>query len=378
PENVVAFFNGVAQEVREIMAGLGCRTLNELIGRTELLERRPVDDFPEEIRGRVANIDLSRLLYQIDPSGTDSRIHTRERNERFGDSSLDDKIITDAKIALVKGGKVKLSYKINNTHRNVGTRVAGHIGYTFGDQGLAEGAIDITLHGSAGQSFGCFLAKGIHLTLIGEANDYVGKGMNGGEIVVRPPDGCKFTWAENSIIGNTVMYGATGGRLFAAGLAGERFCVRNSGGTAVVEGVGDHGCEYMTGGRVVVIGKTGRNFAAGMSGGVAYVLDEQGDFERRLNKEMVGLTRLEEFDEEVELVKSMITRHQEYTGSARAEQILFWWDDYLPKFVRVMPHDYKRVLEAQAEMRARGLSEEEAVMAAFESNAKDAARVGGK
>ncbi|MFM8359846.1 MAG: glutamate synthase-related protein, partial [Verrucomicrobiota bacterium] len=276
PENLVNFFNAVAQEVREILAQLGFRRLDEIVGRTDLLQRKPLEAFPEEVRPRVATLNLERLLYQVDPSGTLPRIHTRERNERFGDSSLDDKIMTDARVALQGKGIARLSYKIKNVHRNIGTRVSGHIGYTYGDKGLPDGsALDITLKGSAGQSFGTFLARGVRLKLVGEANDYVGKGMNGGEIVVRPPDGIRFAWAENQIVGNTCLYGATGGRLFAAGRAGERFAVRNSGGTAVVEGVGDHGCEYMTGGLVVVLGETGRNFGAGMSGGRAYVYDPE-------------------------------------------------------------------------------------------------------
>ncbi|HEX5399468.1 MAG TPA: glutamate synthase large subunit, partial [Verrucomicrobiae bacterium] len=206
PENVVAFFNGVAQEVREILAQLGCRTLNEAIGRTDLVERRPLEDFPEEIRGKIASVNLDRLLCQVDTTGTASRIHTRERNERFGDAALDDKIIADTRPALADKGRVKLAYRVDNTQRDIGTRLSGLIGYTFGDRGLPEGAIDITLHGSAGQSFGAFLANGVRLRLFGEANDYVGKGMSGGEIIIRPPDNCKLVWAENILMGNTVMY----------------------------------------------------------------------------------------------------------------------------------------------------------------------------
>jgi len=337
PENVVAFFNGVAQEVREILARLGFRSLNEIIGRTDLVERRPVEDFPEEIRGKVASIDLSRLLYQVDPTGTAPRIHTRERNERFGDSSLDDKIVTDAKVALTNKGSVKLTYKINNTHRNIGTKVSGIIGYAYGDKGLPEAAIDLTLKGSAGQSLGTFLATGIRLKLFGEANDYVGKGMNGGEIIVRPAEGVKFVWADNAIIGNTVMYGATGGKLYAAGRAGERFCVRNSGGTAVVEGVGDHGCEYMTGGLVIVLGTTGRNFGAGMSGGFAYVYDPQNVFPNRYNDAMVGIERLSDVDE-IKRIQALIYAHLEHTDSPRANDILKNWKDALRHFWRVVPH----------------------------------------
>ena len=337
PANVIAFFNGAAEEIRELLAKLGCRKLDDIIGRTDLLDRRPLEDFPEELRGKIASIDLSKLLYQVDPTGTAPRIHTRERNERFGDSPLDDKIMTDAKDALNGKGTVKLDYKINNTLRNIGTRVSGHIGYTRGDKGLPPATVDITLHGSSGQSLGTFLANGIRIKLIGEGNDYVGKGMNGGEIIVRPPDGTKFVWADNQIIGNTVMYGATGGKLFAAGRAGERFCVRNSGGTAVIEGVGDHGCEYMTGGTVVVLGETGRNFGAGMSGGSAYVYDSQNAFPERFNNAMVGIERLTDADE-IKRLQGLIYTHLEYTESPRANEILKNWKDAVNCFWRVVPH----------------------------------------
>ena len=337
PENLVAFFNAVAQEVREIMASLGFRKLDEIIGRTDLMERRPVADFPAEIRDKAASLQLDRLMFQVDPTGTAPRIHTRERNERFGDSSLDDKIMNDARVALQGKGVVKLSYKITNVHRNIGTKVSGQIGYQYGDTGLPEGSIDVTLKGSAGQSFGTFLAKGVRLKLVGEANDYVGKGMNGGEIVVRPPEVVKFPWADNSVVGNTCLYGATGGRLFAAGRGGERFGVRNSGGTAVVEGVGDHGCEYMTGGLIVVLGETGRNFGAGMSGGRAYVWDPQDVFPKRYNDGMVGLERLKD-DEEAKRLEALIYAHLEATESPRASQILKSWSQSRGQFWVVVPH----------------------------------------
>ncbi|HTI70468.1 MAG TPA: glutamate synthase large subunit [Candidatus Limnocylindria bacterium] len=338
PDNLVAFFNGVAQEVREILAQLGFRKLDDIIGHTDLLERRPVSDLPEELRVKAATLQIEKLLYQVDPSGIATRIHTRERNERFGDSSLDDRIMTDARVALQGNGVAKLSYKINNTHRNIGTRVSGHIGYTYGDHGLPDdSALDITLRGSAGQSFGCFLAKSVRLKLIGEANDYVGKGMSGGEIVIRPTDGLKYVWADNSIIGNVCIYGATGGRLFAAGRAGERFAVRNSGGIAVVEGVGDHGCEYMTGGIVVVLGETGRNFGAGMSGGRAYVYDASGTFSKRYNSAMVGIERLTH-DDEAKKIESLIFAHLEATDSPRASEILKSWATNRGHFWVVVPH----------------------------------------
>ncbi len=337
PENVVAFFDEVAEEVRELMAQLGFRKFDDLVGRTDLMEPRALSEFPEELREKVQTLKLDRLLTQVDPSGTSSRIHTRERNERFGDSSLDDQIIIQAKSALNGKSKVKLGYRVSNVRRNIGTKVSGHIGYSHGDAGLEPASVDLTLHGSAGQGLATFLAAGIRMKLYGEANDYVCKGMNGGEVIIRPPENCRFDWSENIIIGNTVMYGATGGRLFAAGLAGERFCVRNSGGTAVVEGVGDHGCEYMTGGTVVILGPTGRNFGAGMSGGIAYVYDEDGVFEERYNRSMVNLERLDR-PEDIKEVQGLIYAHLEATESPRANEILKNWEQSsMAKFWRVVP-----------------------------------------
>ncbi len=338
PENLVAFFNAVAQEVREILAELGFRSLDEIIGRTDLLQRKALSAFPEEVRGKIATLNLDKLLYQVDPTGASARIHTRDRNERFGDSLLDDRIMADGRVALQGKGSKRLEYRIRNVHRNVGTRVSGHIGYVFGDAGLPAGSeLDITLRGTAGQSFGTFLAHGVRLKLIGEANDYVGKGMNGGEIVVRPPEDVTFTWADNQIVGNTCMYGATGGRLFAAGRAGERFCVRNSGGTAVVEGVGDHGCEYMTGGTVVVLGETGRNFGAGMSGGRAYVFDPENLLPARCNNGMVGLDRLTD-EAEANRLEQLIRQHHEATQSPLAAEILQRWGECRAQFWAVTPH----------------------------------------
>jgi glutamate synthase (NADPH/NADH) large chain/glutamate synthase (ferredoxin) len=337
PENLVAFFNGVAQEVRELLASLGCRRLDEVVGRTELLERRPLTDFPEDLRPKLASLKLDRLLHQVDPTGMIPRIHTRERNERFGDSSLDDKILTDARVALQGKGVAKVNYKINNTRRNIGTKVSGLIGYTYGDRGLPEGSgLEVTVRGSAGQSFGAFLSRGVRLRLIGEANDYVGKGMAGGEIVIRPPDGMRFDWSAQSILGNTCLYGATGGRLFAAGRAGERFCVRNSGGTAVVEGAGDHACEYMTGGVVVILGETGRNLGAGMSGGRAYVHDPAGVLDGRYNTQMVDLGTWSGTEEE-ESVLALIRAHAEATESPLARRLVSEWSKARGEFRVVIP-----------------------------------------
>jgi glutamate synthase (ferredoxin) len=245
-----------------------------------------------------------------------------------------------------------------------------------GAAGLPEDTVTFHFKGSAGQSFGAFVPRGLTLVLEGDANDYVGKGLSGGKIVVFPPREATFVAEENVLVGNVAFYGATGGEAYVRGVAGERFCVRNSGLSAVVEGVGDHGCEYMTGGRVVVLGATGRNFAAGMSGGVAYVLDEGGDFATRCNLEMVGLSLLDDA-EELAAVRTLVEKHVHWTESTYARRLLERWPDTARKLVRVLPNDYRRMLEAQARMRAKGLPPEEAEMAAFEENAHDLARVGG-
>ena len=373
PDHVVNFMYFIAAEVRELMAELGFRTINEMVGHTECLELRHAID-----HWKAKGLDYSNIFHQPQV-GADVGRYCQIPQDHGLERTLDYTALLDlCKPALEDGKPVEAELPIRNTNRTVGTILGSEVTRRWGAQGLTDDTIRLKFNGSAGQSFGAFVPRGITLTLEGDSNDYIGKGLSGGRIIVYPPRASTFKSEENIIIGNVALYGATSGELYASGVAGERFAVRNSGAVAVVEGVGDHGCEYMTGGRVVVLGRSGRNFAAGMSGGIAYVLDEAGDFERRLNKEMVGLTRLEEFDEETEIVRKLIAQHQDYTGSRRAEQILFWWDDYLPKFVRVVPHDYQRVLEAQAQMRAKGLSEEEAVMAAFELNAKDAARVGGK
>jgi len=245
----------------------------------------------------------------------------------------------------------------------------------FGPQGLPEDTIHFHFRGSAGQSFGAFVPQGMTLELEGDANDYFGKGLSGGKIILYPPEGSTFAPEENIIVGNVGFYGATSGEAYIRGMSGERFCVRNSGVRAVIEGVGDHGCEYMTGGRVIVIGKTGRNFAAGMSGGIAYVLDEDGTFKSHCNLETVSLERLDERD--VREVEELLKRHAVYTRSARAWQILALWQENAPKFVKVMPKDYRRVLEALQEAESQGLVGDEALMAAFEANKNDAARVSG-
>jgi glutamate synthase (ferredoxin) len=271
------------------------------------------------------------------------------------EASLDATTLLElAEPALERRERVAAILPIRNVNRVVGTMVGSEVTRRFGAEGLPEDTIRFHFKGSAGQSFGAFLPKGVTLVLEGDANDYVGKGLSGGKLAVFPPEQATFVAEENIVIGNVALYGATGGEAYVRGVAGERFAVRNSGAHAVVEGVGDHGCEYMTGGRVVVLGRTGRNFAAGMSGGVAYVVDRDGDFASRCNREMVGLSALED-EEEIALVRRMIERHVLHTHSARGQRVLDGFAELLPRIVRVLPHDYRRVLEAQARRRAKGL-----------------------
>jgi glutamate synthase (ferredoxin) len=293
------------------------------------------------------------------------------------EKSLDKQVLLKlCEPALARREEVSATLPINNTNRVVGTITGSELTRRFGPEGLPEDTIKLHFKGSAGQSFGAFIPKGMTLILEGDSNDYVGKGLSGGKIIVFPPAGSTFVPEENILIGNVALYGATSGEAYIRGMAGERFGVRNSGAHAVVEAVGDHGCEYMTGGRVVVLGQTGRNFAAGMSGGVAYVLDVAGDFPQRVNTAMVSLEKLTDPEENQE-VRGMIQRHAEYTGSERAKNILKLWQEMAPKFVKIIPKDYKRALEATERVKAAGLSGDEAIMAAFEQNAHNLARVGG-
>ncbi len=337
PENVINYFTFVAEEVRELLASLGYRKLDDVVGHTELLTRK-------ELPGgsRAATIDLERLLTPIDPTGAKPRLHTQERNDRE-DTPLDDRIMHDIEAALDGEGRVTQTYRIRNSNRAVGARIAGAIALRYGLRGLPDGTIDCTFLGSAGQSFGAFATHGMRWRLIGQANDYVGKCMSGGEIIVRPSDNARFAWHENVIAGNTLLYGATGGALFIAGRAGERFAVRNSGARAVVEGIGDHGCEYMTGGIVAVLGPVGRNFAAGMSAGIAYVLDTTGDFEGKVNKELVGIAR-DRDDDDAEILRELIQEHFDATASPRANEILTHWSEFRQHFWRVTPHPYAELL----------------------------------
>jgi len=332
PEQVIHFFLHLAQEVREILASLGARTLDEIIGRTELLR---------QIKRGVAEadrLDLSPLLERLDRQGEAIR-NTTQWNGRIGTSELNARILRDAAPALDRGELVDLRSAIVNCDRTVGATLSGAIGARYGEAGLPEGTITLRFQGSAGQSFGAFQAPGVRMLLEGEANDYVGKGMAGGEIVVRPRAEARYTTHENTIIGNTVLYGATGGALFAAGRAGERFAVRNSGAVAVVEGLGDHGCEYMTGGVALVLGATGRNFAAGMTGGLAYVFDQEGSFPIRCNTDMVDLDGLDANDEAN--IRALLLRHLEVTGSPRAADLLGRWETVRGRFVRVLPRGMK-------------------------------------
>jgi glutamate synthase domain-containing protein 2/glutamate synthase domain-containing protein 1/glutamate synthase domain-containing protein 3 len=342
PEHVVNYFMFLAEEVREWMAELGVRSLDELVGQTQYLE---MDDAIKHWKNQ--GLDFSKILARPQ---VDAEIATRhiQGQEHGLEKQLDNQLIELAAPALERKETVHIEQTIRNSNRTFGTMLSGQIAKRHGRDGLPEGTINISLRGIAGQSFGAFLAPGIDLKLAGEANDYVGKGMAGGRISIRPDPKATFVWHENSIVGNTVLYGATGGEVFIAGKAGERFCVRNSGVTAVVEGTGDHGCEYMTAGRMVCLGRTGRNFAAGMSGGFAYVLDDDNRFRRRCNQAMIDLEQMDAEDDDATWLKQIITTHYEQTKSPRAAEILADWDAQLPRFVRVFPHEYRRVLAERA------------------------------
>ncbi|HEU4342932.1 MAG TPA: glutamate synthase large subunit [Candidatus Binatia bacterium] len=370
PAHVVQFMRFIAQEMREHMARLGFRTVNEMVGRSDRLEvRRAVEHW------KARGLEYAAILYQP-PVGPEVGRYCQIPQNHGLENALDNQVLLDLALpALERREKVKATLPIRNTNRVVGTILGSEITRRFGPEGLPDDTIHFHFQGSAGQSFAAFIPPGMTLELEGDANDYFGKGLSGGKVVLYPPEGSTFPPEENIIVGNVAFYGATGGEAYIRGMAGERFCVRNSGVRAVIEGVGDHGCEYMTGGRVVVIGKTGRNFAAGMSGGIAYVLDEDGAFKSRCNLETVTLERLEETD--LREVEELLKRHAVYTRSARAWQLLALWQETARKFVKVTPKDYRRMLEALREAESRGLVGEEAVMAAFEANKNDAARVSG-
>jgi len=341
PDHLVNYFNFVAEDLRLIMAELGVRSVNEMVGRVDLLETA------EDIENaKVNGIDLSRLLAPASGSG-EVGVYCSQEQDHGLELALDNQLISLANDALELKKPVHIDMPISNSNRTFGAMLSGEIAKRWGEQGLPENTINIDACGSAGQSFGAFLAKGITIRLEGDANDYVAKGISGGRIVITPPTEATFVPEDNIIIGNVALYGATGGEVFVHGRAGERFCVRNSGAKAVVESVGDHGCEYMTGGVVVILGSTGRNFAAGMSGGIAFVYDENGDFESRFNSGLADLEVVAEI-EDTNVLRDMIENHEKLTGSKQAGMILGNWQGSISKFKKVMPRDYKRVLEAKA------------------------------
>ncbi|TPX38007.1 glutamate synthase (NADH) [Synchytrium microbalum] len=341
PEHAVNFFYYVAEELRGIMAKLGFATINEMVGRTDLLTLNESLKNP-----KTRNLDLTPVLtpgYALRPGAATYNVHKQDHKL---DIRIDNKLIRDAAPALNNRQPVKLFTKIINTDRTVGTTLSYEVSKRFGEEGLPDDTIHISMTGSAGQSLGAFMAKGITIELEGDANDYAGKGLSGGRLLVYPPKVSTFKSEENIIVGNVCLYGATSGEAFFRGIAAERFCVRNSGALAVVEGVGDHGCEYMTAGRVIVLGSTGRNFAAGMSGGIAYVLDLKNEFKAKCNTEMVDLDPVTESDD-IEYLKNVIAAHRAYTGSEIADRVLKNWSTVLPRFVKVFPQDYKAILATQ-------------------------------
>ena len=353
-EHVVNFFKFVAEEIRELLAELGYRSIAEIIGRADLLEMRPALD-----HWKAQGLDLSAILYRPDVDDSVGVRNLREQDHGLR-HALDQQLLKLAKPALDSGEKVKIKLPIQNGNRVVGTILGSEITRKYGAEGLPDDTIQIDFKGSAGQSFGAFVPSGMTLHLRGDANDYFGKGLSGGHLIVHPAEEATFVAEENIVVGNVALYGATGGGAFIRGIAGERFAVRNSGAVAVVEGTGDHCCEYMTGGRVVVIGPTGRNFGAGMSGGIAYVYDPLGDLEIRVNREMVDLEPLVD-DEDLDLVRGLLDRHVGYTKSSVAARLLNDWPKQATKFVKVMPVDYKRALREQREEAAEAANVGEGV-----------------
>ena len=360
PEYVVNFMRFIAEELREYMAKLGVKTVDELVGRTDLLEQRDVPG-----SGRSKNVDLSQIL--DNPYIKEAaKIHYDKKSvyDFQLEKTVDEKVLLK-KFATALDEKQKRSVEVDvtNTDRAVGTLLGAEITRRFGET-LDEDTFTVKCNGAGGQSFGAFIPKGLTLELVGDSNDYFGKGLSGGKLIVYPPTGCAYKEDENIIIGNVALYGATSGKAFINGVAGERFCVRNSGATAVVEGCGDHGCEYMTGGRVVVLGRTGKNFAAGMSGGIAYVLDEDTSLYKRMNKQLVSIEPVTDKYDVLEL-KDLITEHVAYTNSKKGKEVLDNFGEYLPKFKRIIPHDYKKMLNTIVQMEEKGLSSEQAQIEAF-------------
>lgn len=362
PEYVVNFMNFVAQEMREYMARLGVRTVDELVGRTELLKKK--ENIPYE---RARKVDLSNILNNP-YEGIRFRGYCEKQAYDFKlEETMDEQVLLKKlRSALTNGQKKSVQLDVSNVNRTLGTILGSEITRRY-PEGLKEDTFMVSCSGSGGQSFGAFIPRGLTLELVGDSNDYFGKGLSGGKLVVYPPRAVQFQAEDNIIIGNVALYGATSGKAFINGVAGERFCVRNSGATAVVEGVGDHGCEYMTGGRVVVLGPTGKNFAAGMSGGIAYVLDEKRDLYKRLNKELVSLEEVTSKYDVLEL-KEMIQEHVAYTNSEKGKEILDHFGEYLPRFKKILPHDYRRMMNTIVQMEEKGLSSEQAQIEAFYAN----------
>ncbi len=342
PEHVINYFFFLAEEVREYMALMGYRRFEDMIGRSDSLKSKDLSH-----HWKAKNIDLSPIFHRPDVSEDVAIHHVQEQNHNL-DKALDNELIEATKTALEEKKPIRIPRPIKNTNRTVGGMLSGEIARRYGQEGLPDGTIRIDFEGVAGQSFGSWVTKGLTLTLEGATNDYVGKGLSGGRLAVFPSKEAGYDTEKSIVVGNVALYGATDGEAYFSGYAGERFAVRNSGAETVVEGVGDHGCEYMTGGIVVVLGSTGRNFAAGMSGGVAFVLDEDERFEKLCNMDMVGLENVES-DEDIEILRTMVERHLEWTDSVAAKRILEDWENYLPKFVKVMPNDLKRVLEESGE-----------------------------
>ncbi len=338
PEHVIKYFFFVAEELRKIMAKLGFSRVNEMVGRTDMLIQRG-----DISHWKAEKVNLSTLLHKV-PLGEDDSLYCTQKQNHNLENQIDHKIIKRSSEALKQKKSVKISLPIFNINRAVGTLLSNEITKRYGAKGLPDGTIHCKFDGSAGQSFGAFLAEGVTFELEGDANDYTGKGLSGGRLIIYPPKNSSFRAEENILVGNTVLYGATAGEVFFSGIAGERFAVRNSGATGVVEGVGDHGCEYMTGGNVIILGETGKNFAAGMSGGISYVFDENKKFESKCNSSMVALENVTNTEEKIWLRK-WITIHQKNTGSIRAGKLIENWDKIVPKFVKVIPHEYRLVLE---------------------------------
>ena len=362
PEYVMNFMKFIAQELREYMSKLGVRTVDELVGRSDLLRVK------DGLQGQMSHVDLSNILNNPYEGSKEKCTFDPKQVYNFGlEKTLDERVLLkQLGKALETGQKRSIEVEVKNTDRAFGTIFGSEITRRYGDT-LEEDTYRVICHGAGGQSFGAFIPKGLTLELTGDSNDYFGKGLSGGKLVIYPPTGSKFKQDENIIIGNVALYGATSGKAFINGVAGERFCVRNSGAIAVVEGVGDHGCEYMTGGRAVILGKTGKNFAAGMSGGIAYVLDEDNDLYTRLNKEMVYSTEITSKYDVLEL-KDMIREHVAYTNSEKGKQVLDNFGEYLPKFKKIIPYDYDRMLKAIVQMEEKGLSAEQAQIEAFYAN----------